>query len=107
MSEYIVSGPFENDDVFIANMGAERTTLHGYKLVGEVVRCRDCKWFTPEYEYLEDRGFGMYETFVEPSDCGNPERCSRTYDSFAKKTVPVHIITDPDGFCKWGERRDE
>lgn len=44
MSEYIVSVPFEHDEVFVANMGAERTHLYGYELREEIVRCRDCKY---------------------------------------------------------------
>lgn len=71
----------------------------------EVVRCMDCKWFTPEYEYLEKREYGVFETFVEPPDCGNPERCSHHYDSVSRKMVPVHVVTQPNGFCAWGERR--
>lgn len=72
----------------------------------EIVRCRDCRWFTPEYEYQEEREYGVFETFIEPSDCGNPERCCKTYDSMSRKVVPVHIVTEPDGFCAWGERED-
>lgn len=73
----------------------------------EIVRCRDCKWFTPECEYQEEREYGVFETMVEPPDCGNPERCSHHYDSALKKMVPVHIVTQPDGYCAWGERRSE
>lgn len=72
----------------------------------KVVRCRDCKWFTPEYRYEEEREYGVMETLVEPPDCGNPERCSHHYDSITWKVVPVHIVTDPNGYCAWGERRD-
>ena len=72
----------------------------------EVVRCRDCKWFTPECRYEEEREYGVMETLVDPPDCGNPERCSYHYDSITGKVVPVHIVTDPNGYCAWGERRD-
>lgn len=72
-----------------------------------VVRCMDCKWFTPEQTWGEDRGLGMVEFFTDPSDCGNPERCSHHYDSLTGQMVPVHIVTDADGFCAWGERRDD
>ena len=71
----------------------------------EIVRCRDCKWFTPEHRYEEEREYGVMETLVDPPDCGNPERCNHHYDSATGKYVPVHIVTEPDGFCKWGERR--
>ena len=72
----------------------------------EIIRCRDCKWFTPEHRYEEEREYGVMEELVEPPDCGNPERCSRHYDSITGKVVPVHIVTDPDGFCAWGERSE-
>ena len=78
-----------------------------YKTAVEIVRCRDCKWFTPEYFYEEERGYGVVEILSDPPDCGNPERCSHHYDSVTKKTVPVHIVTDPDGFCAWAERREQ
>lgn len=81
-------------------------TFSKNSLRGEIVRCRDCVWFTPEYEYQEEREYGVFETMVEPSDCGNPERCSHHYDSITGKVVPVHIATDPDGFCAWGARKE-
>lgn len=72
----------------------------------EIVRCRDCKWFTPEHRYEEEREYGVMEELIEPPDCGNPERCNHHYDSITGKVVPVHIVTDPNGFCKWGEPRE-
>lgn len=94
MSEYIVTC----DEETASWIGNEVDSMK------PVVRCRDCKWFTPEYEYQEEREYGVFETMVEPSDCGNPERCSHHYDSVSKKMVPVHIVTEPDGFCAWGEK---
>ena len=82
------------------------TTNDGREWV-PIVRCRDCKWFTPEYFYEEERGYGVKEILSDPPDCGNPERCSHHYDRLTKKTVPVHIVTDPDGFCAWGVKRKE
>ena len=98
MSEYIINLEGElGMALAVACVGA------GFKRE-EIVRCRDCKWFTPESFYEEEREYGVKEVLLEPPDCGNPERCSNHYDSFTKKTVPVHIVTDPDGFCAWGER---
>lgn len=71
----------------------------------EVVRCRDCKFYTPESMTREERGFGVYENMWEPGGCFNPERCSATWDSIAGQMVPVGIVTEPDGYCAWGERR--
>lgn len=32
--------------------------------------CRkDCKWFVPEYEYLEERTHGCFERIREPPTC--------------------------------------
>ena len=94
MSEYIVEVKGQMPDAIF-----ERELT-------EIVRCRDCKWFTSEYWYEEERGFGLTEIICEPPDCGNPIRCATTYDSLTKKYVPIHIITEPDGYCAWAERRD-
>ena len=101
MSEYI----YEHMQSGADHMGrpVEQPTLVQRE---EVVRCRDCEWFTPEYFYEEERGYGVVEILSDPPDCGNPERCSHHYDSLAKKTVPVHIVTDPDGFCAWAKRKE-
>ena len=76
------------------------------KRMGDLVRCRDCKFFTPESMTREERGFGVYENVWEPGGGFNPERCSATWDSIAEQMVPVGIVTEPDGYCAWGERRD-
>lgn len=73
----------------------------------EIVRCRDCKHFTPEYTYQEERDYGLYETMTVPPRCGNPERCSKHYDSLTGKMVPVRVYTEQDGFCAWGKRKVE
>lgn len=76
------------------------------KRMGDLVRCRDCKFYTPESMTREKRGFGVYENVWEPGGCFNPERCSATWDSIAGQMVPVGIVTEPDGFCAWGERKN-
>lgn len=77
------------------------TTMH------RLVRCRDCKFYTPESMTREERGFGVYENMWEPGGCFNPERCSATWDSIAEQMVPVGIVTEPDGFCAWGKRKED
>lgn len=72
----------------------------------EIVRCRDCRWFTPEEKYREEVECGYFETLIDPPSCGNPERCSHHYDQLTHTTVPVHVITDPDGYCAWGEPKE-
>ena len=71
-----------------------------------VVRCRDCKFYTPESMTREERGFGVYENMWEPGGCFNPERCAATWDSITEQMVPAGIVTEPDGFCAWGEPRE-
>ena len=94
MSEYIITCN-EETALWVAN---------DVDSMKPIIRCRDCKWFTPEYWYEEERDFATREILCEPPNCGNPERCSVTYDSITKQMVPVHIVTEPDGFCAWGER---
>ena len=69
-----------------------------------VVRCRDCRWYTPEFEYEEERGFGCHEKCLEPGCCLNPARCCTDVDQDGRR-ITVGITTEPDGYCKWGERR--
>lgn len=103
-TEYIVDfGDYRSNQFVRLNMAL--IEQNSAKLGERIVRCRDCKWFTPEYRYKEEREYGVMEELVEPPDCGNPERCSHHYDSIAGKVVPVHIVTDPNGFCAWAERR--
>ena len=79
----------------------------GHWLTGErIVRCMDCKHYTPESMTREERGFGVYENVWEPGGCFNPERCSTTWDALFERFTTVGITTDPNGFCAWGERRD-
>lgn len=100
MSEYIYEHQPSGCDAF-----GKQVDLPTLVVREEIVRCRDCKWFTSEYWYEEERGFGLTETICEPPDCGNPIRCATIYDRLTNKFVPIHITTEPDGFCAWGERR--
>lgn len=70
-----------------------------------IVRCRDCRHYTPESMTRECRGVGVYEDVWEPGGCFNPKRCSICGDPFGEWHV-VGIDTEPNGFCAWGERRD-
>lgn len=45
MSEYIIELPDSGAaDEFVAKMGVEDCRIYGYQLVGEIVRCKDCRW---------------------------------------------------------------
>ena len=77
MSEYIVSVPDKEAELFIARFGIDGTRIFGHQLVGEIVRCRDCKWF----DRIASGGV-----------------CVR-YGYFS-------IYTTGDGFCSKAKRRD-
>ena len=62
MSEYIVSVSDEEAELFIARFGIGGTQMFGHRLVGEIVRCRDC-------EYLVAHGAGCsYWDFCDVYD---------------------------------------
>ena len=58
----------------------------------EIVRCRDCKHV---YEDRRDTATGWVDVFACDS-----EQWSTV------SLMPSHEV-DPEGFCAWGERRDE
>lgn len=99
MAEYVCELPVEGMASFVSGS----TTI---PVMERIVRCRDCKHYTPESMTREERGFGVYENVWEPGGCFNPERCSSVWDAVLEQMVPVGICTEPDGFCAWGERKE-
>ena len=86
MTEYIVNVPDEEAEYFIARFGLEGTTLMGYHLTGEIVRCRDCtKW-----HHIDT------EDGIRYGECDEWKRA----DSYC---VPA---TNEDGFCAWSARKE-
>ena len=79
MAEYIVRIP--------PDMPYEiRAELNAWYIASEpIVRCRDCKYY---YEAEEYHPQGNYD-----------RRCCKYFDTYNDEV-------EPDGFCKWGERRD-
>lgn len=78
MSEYIVELPMSGAaDEFIAKHGVDDCRLYGYKLTGEIVRCRDCKF-----------------------RCLN--ECTRIDEGFKDYWFAI----EPNGYCAWGERME-
>ena len=102
MREYVVD--FGDKSSAFVGLAMAEAESHGATLKERVVRCRDCKFYTPESMTREERGFGVYENVWEPGGCFNPERCSHGGDPFGEWHV-IGINTDPDGYCAWGERR--
>ena len=78
MTEYIVEVDDKVAEVFVERFDWETVTLFGHHLVGEIVRCRDSEHFDEETSLCNRLG----------------------------KFPEWHACTEPDGFCKWGERRE-
>ena len=68
---------------FVHGMTCEEVS----RFVGSIVRCRDCRHFTP-------KGTHKFENGKVNADC-----CDYVRGWMLQIT--------PDGFCKWGERRDQ
>ena len=87
MSEFIVKVPDEEAALFIARFGIEGTTMFGYRLAGEIVRCRDC-----EYSHKDGTLCNLIASWV-PIAGGDEYEC-----------MPADV--EPGGFCAWGIRRE-
>lgn len=60
----------------------------GHWLTGEeIVRCRDCKHFTTRGTHVFDDG--------------------KTNECYCEFIRAYRLQITPDGFCAWGERRDD
>ena len=81
MSEYIVNVPDEAAENFIAKFGLDGTKMIGFDLTGEIIRCRDCENY-------------------EPKD-GTWLNCRFEIDGFIQWRY-----AEPDGFCKWSEKKE-
>ena len=93
MSEYIVDVPDEEAELFIARFGIEGTTMFGYRLADEIVRCRDCR----NYHVVDEIFDGEDDTAVY--GCG--------ILGWKVASYGCEEPTDPDGFCAWGERKGD
>lgn len=71
MSEYIVSVTDEETELFIARFGIEETRMFGHQLVGEIVRCRDCKFWATEARWF---GYCIGKKFDPDGFCAWGER---------------------------------
>ena len=96
----------EHEGIWLEYRPTYMDSWNGYKRMGDLVRCRDCEYYTPEFEYSEDTGFGV-ERLVEPGGCFNPARRPTRWDGVNNRYTVVGIDTQPDGFCSWGARKVE
>ena len=88
MSEYIC----EREDTRLtvkADGDACEFTLPSWTQREEIVRCRDCRY---AHEMLD----GMYDCFGH---------LATTWDYYSDE--PKQNPVEPDGFCAWGERREQ
>lgn len=93
MTEYIVEVDDKVAEVFVERFDWETVTLFGHHLVGEIVRCRDCKNFV-----IVDEIHGDYDDYPIYGCCLLKLSNARIDDE-------VQEPQDPDGFCAWGERK--
>lgn len=89
------------------------------RVIDRVKNCPPCPHLELRFDYETGIGSGhswesqtwvarcIHENVWEPGGCFNPERCSSVWDAVFERMVPVGINTEPDGFCKWGARRED
>ena len=70
---------------YIVNLSGDWANKLGERLT-EIVRCRDCKHYYEAENYHPNGNYVM--------------RCCKYFDAYNDEV-------EPDGFCKWGERRDD
>lgn len=80
MSEYVIKVD-ENDERW-HYVEQQYTHFFGYPIVEEIVRCRDCKFCHKNY-------------------------CEKRTSPTASPSEIFWIPVEPDGFCKWGEKRSD
>lgn len=86
MSEYIFDVPDSNQPI-AGDTGLYYPDERDEPMMvrEEIVRCRDCKHY------------GCYDSSTW---------CSRTYEQVPSGTCDYQTV-EPDGFCAWGERREQ
>lgn len=102
MSEYIIELPDSGAaDEFVAKMGVDDCRVYGYRLNGEIVRCRDCKHLDDsEYERWDN---SLAECYGEPPlfcDLFSVNEWRMDGDRRVAETSFAEV--EPDGFCAWG-----
>ena len=88
MSEYIVGVSDELVEEFGAYIESKQATLFGFKLGDEIIRCADC------VNYRKHRWFSFSLGVQLGTDISDV--CM-----FFANGVKV----EPDGYCKWAERK--
>lgn len=93
MSEYIIELTDDELNMIIATHGVEDCQLFGYKLTGEIVRCRDCEHFN-EYH---GKCHGQSGVIID-------DYSTRRFEDSGD--ILVLVDAEPDGFCKRGVRKE-
>ncbi len=60
----------------------------------EIVRCRDCEHVKHDPEWQPDRRFKPVDMWT-------------CHAEWCEGFEGDHPVVEPDGFCRWGERRNE
>lgn len=85
MSEYIIGN---DGDESILDIGEFELRFHERE---RIVRCRDCRYLdTPDWDEVLAAQYGE-----PPASCMRPDG-----DGYY-----MRFDVEPDGFCKWGERK--
>ena len=89
MSEYIV---YESESVEVTDYLGDRHRVYHHEKREEIVRCRDCKHAHHDPAWQPDRRF-------KPVDLWS------CHAEWCEGFEGDHPVVEPDGFCKWGERK--
>lgn len=101
MSEYIVSVFDEEAELFIARFGIGGTKMFGHQLVGEIVRCRDCKWLNvPDWDNTLAMIYGE-----PPTTCDLLSHNEWRMDGDRRVAETTFLEVEPDNYCSFGERK--
>ena len=85
MSEHIYEdSDMENERYHVIPFGSMRE---------EIVRCKDCKFYTDQPGISGEKP--------------NREYCYKYSDWNSEWDYDDYHYVEPDGFCKWGERKDD
>lgn len=88
MSEYIVSFSCFGHDIGLTEPDTFRGWVEAKEFGEPIVRCRDCKWF----EALSSNGFPVLD---------------KRGKQIIRCEIEGFVLPDGNGFCAWGERKEE
>lgn len=91
MAEYIIDvNNADEEHVKLTNAQAE--TCFGHPLKEQIVRCKDCRFYTDKPGLSGEKP--------------NRKYCTKYSDWDSEWDYDTYHYVEPDGFCKWGEPRE-